>query len=254
MLALESATQHTIGIADAEALQKTVLTKARKKWGQKRTSQVHAGRLSKAVAVQSIGLTRPLDPRRNSMKPMNLRKFAGRDVARTLVKAALISGVLVTFGLGAALGEPIDKKGTTPYVTHFIFRPLMNIDVPGLGTATHLEAIGTTQNMKGEKMLDKMSARCAALSVASGSKKYIDGACVLADSDGDKIFSTFDTRDVDQSQPSMNCGTHIITGGTGKYAGITGSEPFACITMPALAGPGDYTAMDIPHNTSWEVK
>jgi hypothetical protein len=60
------------------------------------------------------------------------------------------------------------KKGTTPYVTHFIFRPLMSIDIPGLGTATNLEAVGTTQNMKGEKMLDKMSARCAALSVASG--------------------------------------------------------------------------------------
>jgi hypothetical protein len=24
--------------------------------------------------------------------------------------------------------------------------------------------------------------------------------------------------------------------------------------MPALAGPGGYTAMDIPHNTSWEIK
>jgi hypothetical protein len=103
-------------------------------------------------------------------------------------------------------------------------------------------------------MFDKMSARCAAFSVASGDKKYIDGACVLTDSDGDKVFSTFDTRDLDKSQPKMNCGTHIITGGTGKYAGITGSEPFACITMPALAGPGGYTAMDIPHNTTWEVK
>ena len=87
-------------------------------------------------------------------------------------------------------------------------------------------------------MLDKMSARCAALNVASGDKKYIDGACVLADSDGDKIFSTFDTRDLDKSQPKMDCGTHIITGGTGKYKGITGSEPFACIAMPALAGSG----------------
>jgi hypothetical protein len=103
-------------------------------------------------------------------------------------------------------------------------------------------------------MLDKMSAHCTALSVASGDKKYIDGACVLADSDGDKIFSTFDTRDLDKSQPKMDCGTHIITGGTGKYAGITGSEPFACIAMPPLAGPGGYTAMDIPHNTTWEIK
>jgi hypothetical protein len=80
------------------------------------------------------------------------------------------------------------------------------------------------------------------------------GACVLTDSDGDKIFSTFDTRDVDKSQPEMNCGTHIITGGTGKYKGISGREPFACINMPPLAGPGGYTAMDIPHNTAWEIK
>ena len=76
----------------------------------------------------------------------------------------------------------------------------------------------------------------------------------MTDNDGDQIFSTFDTRDTDKSQPEMSCGTHIITGGTGKYKGITGSEPFACITMPALAGPGGYTAMDIPHNTTWEIK
>src|SRR5215469_15385716 len=168
------------------------------------------------------------------------------------VKISLICLVLSVL-LPATAGA-IEKKGTTPYVTHFIFRPIMSIDIPGLGTATLLEAVGTTQNLKGEKMLDKMSAHCTALSVASGDKKYIDDACVLADNDGDKIFSTFDTRDVDKSQADMNCGTHIITGGTGKYAGITGSEPFACNAMPALAGAGDYTAMDIPHNTAWEIK
>jgi hypothetical protein len=69
-----------------------------------------------------------------------------------------------------------------------------------------------------------------------------------------RSFSTFDTRDLDKSQAKMDCGTHIITGGTGKYKGITGSEPFACVNMPALAGAGDYFAMDIPHNTSWEIK
>jgi len=131
-------------------------------------------------------------------------------------------------------GRPNNRKvGTTPYVTHFVFRPIMSIDIPGLGTATNLEAVGTTQNMKRDKMLDKISARCAALSVASGEKKYIDGACVLADSDGNKIFSTFDTRDVDKSQPDRKCGTHIITGGTSKYKGIAGTEPFACINMSA---------------------
>src|SRR5262249_17903516 len=158
--------------------------------------------------------------------------------ATTLVTSTLLSGALSAFAPGVACAQQMEKKGTTPYVTHFIFRPLMSIDIPGLGTATNLEAVGTPQNMKVEQMLDKMARRCAALNVASGDKKYIDGACVLTDSDGDQIFSTFDTRDTDKSQPEMNCGTHIITGGTGKYKGITGSEPFACITMPALAGPG----------------
>jgi len=170
------------------------------------------------------------------------------------MKISLLCLALSALLPAAAGAQTIEKKGTTPYVTHFIFRPIMSIDIPDLGTATNLEAVGTTQNMKGEKMLDKMSAHCAALSVASGDKKYIDGACVLADSDGDKIFSTFDTRDVDKSQPDMKCGTHIITGGTGKYKGITGTEPFACNAMPALAGAGGYTAMDIPHNTAWEIK
>ncbi|MEZ0278394.1 MAG: hypothetical protein ACAH04_04225 [Methylibium sp.] len=143
------------------------------------------------------------------------------------------------------MAEDMLKSGTTPYVTHFVFRPLMSLDIPGLGTATTLEAAGTTENLKGEKMLDKMSGRCQALSVKSG--QNIDGACVLADADGDMIFSTFDTRDLDKSQPDMNCGTHIITEGTGKYKGIIGSELFACNAMPGLAGSGGHTSMNIPH-------
>lgn len=179
---------------------------------------------------------------------------AASAAGRTFVKAGLLAGALVALSGGLVLADPLPKKGTTPYVTHFVFRPLLTIDVPGLGTATALEAVGTTENMKGEAMLDKMSARCTAVNIDSGPKKYIDGACVLTDKDGDKIFSTFDTRDLDKSQPDMDCGTHIITGGTGKYTGITGSEPFACHGLPPLAGDGGYTSMDIPHNTSWEIK
>src|SRR6187399_2870793 len=113
-----------------------------------------------------------------------------RDITSTLafLSAPFLSAVLLAIAPATAEAQTVEKKGTTPYVTHFIFRPIMSIDIPGLGTATNLEAVGTTQNMKGEKMLDKMSAHCAALSVASGDRKYIDGACVLTDNDGDKIF------------------------------------------------------------------
>jgi hypothetical protein len=52
-------------------------------------------------------------------------------------------GAAVDFVSGSVVAQPMEKKGTTPYVTHFIFRPLMSIDIPGLGTATNLEAVGT---------------------------------------------------------------------------------------------------------------
>src|SRR5260370_26341193 len=117
------------------------------------------------------------------MKPINLSIIAAPDAAMTLVKTALFAGVLVSFGLTVVLGQSIEKKGTTPYVTHFIFRPLMTIDVAELGKATTLEAVGTTQNMKGEKMLDKMSAHCIALNILSGDKKYIYVTSVCADSE-----------------------------------------------------------------------
>ena len=172
---------------------------------------------------------------------------------KPITLSAIFAAALLLAFSDIVVADPIEKKGTAPYVTHFIFRPLQTLDVSGVGTATLLEAVGTTENMRGKNVRQDVSA-LHRFEHRLGSKKYIDGACVLADNDGDKIFSTFDTRDVDKSQPEMGCGTHIITGGTGKYAGITGSEPFACNPMPALAGEGGYTAMDIPHNTSWEIK
>jgi|SRR5215472_15246795 len=75
--------------------------------------------------------------------------------------AFIVAAVIVVTGTVFA-AEPIEKKGTTPYLTHFIFIPVKGIEISGLGTATLLEAVGITQNLKGEKMLDKMSAHCTA--------------------------------------------------------------------------------------------
>jgi hypothetical protein len=170
------------------------------------------------------------------------------------IKAALVFGVMGLFPV-VALADAAPKKGTTPYTTHFVFHPKSTIDIPGVGKATALEAVGPTENTAGGTMLDKMKAKCAAVSVESGGKKWIDGACALTDAEGDVIFSTFDTRDLDKAQPKMDCGTHLITGGTGKYKGITGREPFACITKPTPAGePAGAFAIDIPHNSEWEIK
>ena len=76
------------------------------------------------------------------MTLMNSRLLAARAGVMTLVKTALFSVVLAALALGSVVAQTMEKKGTTPYVTHFIFRPLMSIDIPGLGTATNLERSG----------------------------------------------------------------------------------------------------------------
>ena len=74
---------------------------------------------------------------------------------RNLITGMILSGGAITFvgTVNAQKAQPIEKQGTTPYVTHFIFRPLQGLEVKGVGTATLLEAVGTTQNLKGEPML-----------------------------------------------------------------------------------------------------
>jgi hypothetical protein len=198
--------------------------------------QVGAGK-----AAQRMQKTFPVQPREDPMK--------------NIFMTVLLSATIISIAPAMVLGAGIEKKGSTSYVTHFVFHPLSSIDIPNVGKATALEAVGPTENMKGETMLDKMKAKCAAVSIESGDKKYIDGACALTDADGDVVFSTFDTRDLDKSQPKMDCGTHTITGGTGKYKGITGREAFACISKPTPAGePASSFAIDIPHNSTWEIK
>jgi len=178
-----------------------------------------------------------------------------KEIGDKVIKGALISGLLMTLAPGAVLAGPIAKKGSTSYTSHYVFHPLGTLNVSGVGKVTALEMVGTTENTKGEPAFDKLQAKCFAVKVETGGKEWIDGACAMTDSDGDVVFSSFDTRDLDKAQPKMDCGTHIITGGTGKYKGITGLEPFACITKPTPAGePAGSFAIDIPHNTTWQIK
>ena len=71
--------------------------------------------------------------------------IAAPAVAMRLVKGALLASVLLAFAPGVFAAD-LPSKGTTPYVTHFIFRPIQTIDIPDLGSASLLEAVGTTEN------------------------------------------------------------------------------------------------------------
>jgi hypothetical protein len=186
---------------------------------------------------------------------MKSNMIAVRGTSTRFGKTALLTGLLFAFFPEIGLGAELPKTGSTSYTSHYVFHPLGEVNLPGVGKGTALEMVGTTENTKGEPMFDKMSAKCFAISVEAGGKEWIDGACAMTDSDGDVVFSSFDTRELDKAQPTMNCGTHKITGGSGKYKGITGLEPFACVNVATPPGePAGSFAIDVPHNTTWEIK
>ncbi len=87
------------------------------------------------------------------------------------------------------------------------------------------KATGITYNDAGSGSLHQGAANCFY------SFDLIDGAgegqgyCTWSDADGDRIFTKFDGM---LGVPEGNNGTNYITGGTGKYVGITGKGPWAC--------------------------
>jgi hypothetical protein len=172
------------------------------------------------------------------------------------IKAASIIGAVLAIFPDAVLAEEFAKKGTTSYTTRYVFNPMGYEITPGVGKVVPMLLVGTTTNTKGEAAFDKMKARCFAIKVEAGEKSYFDGSCTMTDDDGDKVFSTFDSRILDKTQPDMDCGTHSIIGGTGKYKGITGSEAFDCIFKKENKEMEPFAAyiVDTPHNVAWEIK
>lgn len=71
----------------------------------------------------------------------------------------------------------------------------------------------------------KMTGRCSAFSrLAAGEFELVGGTCVYTDADGDQLFEQYDGL------------AGQWTGGTGKYAGISGSFELTDIVITAESG------------------
>lgn len=98
----------------------------------------------------------------------------------------------------------------------------------------HGTAVGTSFNDKGAGPLHLGAAECVvAFFVVKGSGSNM-GYCSFGDADGDRIFTEF-TGNVGLPT-GYDEGTNVISGGTGKYAGITGRGPWKCKTVGGNGG------------------
>ena len=140
---------------------------------------------------------------------------------------------LASFGTAALADHHghLAKSGTISWVTGWIFEgpePAPQADGYAIG---HAQAVGATFNVNGSGPLHAGRATCVVTFIVTPDGATNKGNCFFGDQDGDRIFTSF-TGDV-----AANKGINTIVGGTGKYAGITGSGPWECdASAPADTG------------------
>ena len=82
-----------------------------------------------------------------------------------------------------------------------------------VGSNSSAECTGIVKTRDGSKLLDNLAIRCMEESQARPEGYAFSGRCIQTDSDGDKIFMTYE---------GPEGGTIAWIGGTGKYQDITG--------------------------------
>ena len=90
----------------------------------------------------------------------------------------------------------------------------------------HGGVVGTTFNDKGSGPLHLGPADCFYTFLVIDDRGKNKGYCAFGDADGDRIFTEF-TGNLGLPN-GYDEGTNVMSGGTGKYAGIQGSGPWKC--------------------------
>ena len=132
---------------------------------------------------------------------------------------------LLALPLGAAQPSGDGEDSVTVDFVVTSISPLGRAHRDDLTTA-RVEFAGVSHNDAGGAMFDKLGVRCAATFQAGASR----GDCVATDRDGDAIRLTYRSAD------DTGAASAEIVGGTGKFAGLSGS--FEGASAAIRAGPG----------------
>jgi hypothetical protein len=151
---------------------------------------------------------------------------------RVLVLPVLLVGsVAVAHAEGIAPAGPIDSDFT------WTERQQTMPTAGGREAYTAEDLLVVTATSPGS-VLDKLAARCLTFGeqATDGSQFTMRGTCTLTDADGDHIFEAVDE--------SNGAGHGKLTGGTGKFQGITGDLEF---TTTYFGSPADGVSQGAGH-------
>ncbi|WP_336489945.1 hypothetical protein [Methylobacterium nigriterrae] len=155
---------------------------------------------------------------------------------RTLILAPALAILPLT-----VIAAELPREGTDDYTTHYITSSFNTMKL-GDRTVTVYDTSGITTNDKGGAMFNNMATRCLGMRDAAGGEAVNRGACVDTDSDGDQVFSNYEAKGLK--------GTHVFVGGTGKYAGLSGSADY---TTQPVKNPDGRSMNIVPHKATWKL-
>ncbi len=135
-----------------------------------------------------------------------------------------VAGLVLASFCTAAGAQDLAKSGSISW--HTAWKDVGEAQTVAEGHLQgHGSVVGVTFNDNGSGPLHLGAASCFYTFFVIEGKGSNLGYCAFGDADGDRIFTSF-TGNV--GVPDGDEGTNVIAGGTGKYAGITGSGPWKC--------------------------
>ncbi len=168
--------------------------------------------------------------RSQGMEPMNARFFARSD--RAAIFAGLIALALAAWPASAFAAGVVPKSGdyhlryTMVNVTTSAFGPTARGSDPAKGVTDAGDWISWAMSDDGKDGFGhKLTGDCSMVyKVNSTGVDAVEGDCVYADADGDKLFEV------------LHGNKASWTGGTGKYAGLTGDMDLTDVIVRSFNG------------------
>jgi hypothetical protein len=132
--------------------------------------------------------------------------------------ASTLAGLWLSAFCAGAVAQGLPKSGSISW--HTGWRMVgETLEVAKGHVEGHGSVIGTSFNDKGSGPLHRGPAECVYTFFSINGAGPSKGYCAFGDADGDRIFTDWTGEG--------SSGTNVIMGGTGKYAGITGSGPWS---------------------------
>jgi hypothetical protein len=126
----------------------------------------------------------------------------------------------VCFSLPASAAD-LPKSGT--YSAHYGWAFSGQVEQLGANRTVYAGVVaGVIFNDAGEGFLHKARVDCPIYNDVAQGRAHANGACVVTDADGDKVFMEWKCTGAMPACP----GDESFVGGTGKYKGISGNSKF----------------------------